>query len=438
MSQLCHLNYATASLWFCLTIILTSRIFHCSAECTLEGDMRFMEGQVIGRSIIECIDATTYDGLETYCGPDGIFLDDQKQMQCGDENPFCVNCVGGQSKCVNDPSTFVQCEVIENNRTLSPSLVNNRTVSPFQGCLVGDILFAEGQSTGHIGLECVNETSYDGSEGVCSSDGNIVQIEKKFTCPKGVPYCIQCGPKAEGDAFCLSTKLIPEQCEEDKMEPIVVTSLGGCLVGDIMYVEGQSTGHIGLECFNETSYYGSEGFCGSDGNIVDIENQFTCPDVAPNCVQCGPKGFGAALCLSTETDPNCEQQIISEPSESREGCLVGNVMYDEGETIENAGLECINESSYDALVTVCGLNGGVVESIRELTCPDVVHFCVQCGPRDVGAALCLSSKSSNPYDDCPKPDAFIDTFRDSENAAAGLNKKLISFIWFIFTLIALS
>jgi len=76
-----------------------------------------------------------------------------------------------------------------------------------------------------------------------------------------------------------------------------------CLVGDIMYMEGDNTGHIGLECIDDSTYEGSTSICGPDSAFVEELQTFTCPAY---CVQCGPRGFGAALCLSTPTtDRDC-------------------------------------------------------------------------------------------------------------------------------------
>ena len=72
-----------------------------------------------------------------------------------------------------------------------------------------------------------------------------------------------------------------------------------CLVGDIMYSEGDSIGQIGLECINSTSFDGNTSVCGSDGQVIETEMELTCPDSVPYCMQCGPRGWGAALCLST-------------------------------------------------------------------------------------------------------------------------------------------
>jgi hypothetical protein len=85
-----------------------------------------------------------------------------------------------------------------------------------------------------------------------------------------------------------------------------------CLVGDIMYREGDSIGHIGMECIDSASYDGTASTCGPNGQIIDTEKQFTCPESAPFCVQCGQRGWGAALCLSSETtDRDCGEQSSS-------------------------------------------------------------------------------------------------------------------------------
>jgi len=76
---------------------------------------------------------------------------------------------------------------------------------------------------------------------------------------------------------------------------------GNCLSGDIMYIEGDSIGYIGLECINETSFDASLSTCGADGVVVRTEEERSCPSMVPFCVQCGPRGWGSALCLSTPT-----------------------------------------------------------------------------------------------------------------------------------------
>ena len=76
----------------------------------------------------------------------------------------------------------------------------------------------------------------------------------------------------------------------------------------MMFVEGQSTGHIGLECLNSTHYDARASVCGPNGQLVDSEVVYKCPDSVPYCMQCGPRGIGAALCLSVPDlgNRNCD------------------------------------------------------------------------------------------------------------------------------------
>lgn len=72
----------------------------------------------------------------------------------------------------------------------------------------------------------------------------------------------------------------------------------------MMFMEGQSIGHIGLECLNSTSYDATDSVCGPNGAIIDSDAIYTCPDTNPNCVQCGERGIGATLCLDTMEVPS--------------------------------------------------------------------------------------------------------------------------------------
>lgn len=84
-----------------------------------------------------------------------------------------------------------------------------------------------------------------------------------------------------------------------------------CLVqGDMLFTDGQSTGsHIGLQCLNSTHYDAKTTLCDptGSGNLIEGEAVFSCPGSAGvpyYCVQCGPRGLGAALCLSTPDTPS--------------------------------------------------------------------------------------------------------------------------------------
>jgi hypothetical protein len=194
-------------------------------------------------------------------------------------------------------------------------------------CLVeGDMMFMEGQSISHIGLECINATSYDATDSVCGPDGAIIKIDAVYTCPTTNINCIQCGERSEGAALCLDTTDIPSNCVDtttatgstttSTTEGEGTSSLTGCLVGDIMYTNGQSTGHIGIECVNDTSYNAIESICSGDNIITETDAQFTCPEESSYCVQCGVVGEkGSALCLtSPEVPSDCATAV--EPATS--------------------------------------------------------------------------------------------------------------------------
>eukprot|EP00543_Licmophora_paradoxa_P018336 CAMPEP_0202464740 /NCGR_PEP_ID=MMETSP1360-20130828/62916_1 /ASSEMBLY_ACC=CAM_ASM_000848 /TAXON_ID=515479 /ORGANISM="Licmophora paradoxa, Strain CCMP2313" /LENGTH=138 /DNA_ID=CAMNT_0049088165 /DNA_START=102 /DNA_END=518 /DNA_ORIENTATION=- len=82
-------------------------------------------------------------------------------------------------------------------------------------CLVGDIMHLVGDSTGIAQYNCINGTYYEGTEGVCQTDGTIDDRLIVDACPEaaGVPYCVQCGPPAPFASLCLSTPEVPSYCD---------------------------------------------------------------------------------------------------------------------------------------------------------------------------------------------------------------------------------
>jgi hypothetical protein len=89
-------------------------------------------------------------------------------------------------------------------------------------CLVdGDMMFMEGQSLGHVGLECLNSTSYDAFEMICGppasngTDGVVVEVDAVYTCSAESSYCVQCGPRGRGAALCLDSPDLPADCVGD-------------------------------------------------------------------------------------------------------------------------------------------------------------------------------------------------------------------------------
>lgn len=173
-------------------------------------------------------------------------------------------------------------------------------------------MFMEGQSIGQIRLECLNATSYDALDKVCGPDGAIMETNAVYTCEDANPNCVQCGEPGVGVALCLDTTEVPSDCNGNATtstsSPASSPTSGeesGCLVGDIMFMEGDSIGQIGLECLTSTSYNATESFCGPDGAIIESEAVYTCPETSSYCVQCGVAGeIGSALCLSSPEIPS--------------------------------------------------------------------------------------------------------------------------------------
>jgi hypothetical protein len=95
-----------------------------------------------------------------------------------------------------------------------------------------------------------------------------------------------------------SMTLIKNQLGTNAMS--TTASSSGCLVeGDMMFAPGQSYGSImGFHCHNKSTYLGKQTICGTSGSMVDVENNFTCPSHASNCVQCGDY---SAICISDMT-----------------------------------------------------------------------------------------------------------------------------------------
>ncbi|KAL3762742.1 hypothetical protein ACHAW5_006553 [Stephanodiscus triporus] len=91
-------------------------------------------------------------------------------------------------------------------------------------CLVeGDMMFYEGQSMGHLGVECLNSTSYNATDTVCGPDGEMIESPAVYTCPTSdpefdpdglyaAPFCVQCSPPGPGSALCLSSPDLPSNC----------------------------------------------------------------------------------------------------------------------------------------------------------------------------------------------------------------------------------
>eukprot|EP00580_Thalassiosira_gravida_P010170 CAMPEP_0201642412 /NCGR_PEP_ID=MMETSP0493-20130528/26177_1 /ASSEMBLY_ACC=CAM_ASM_000838 /TAXON_ID=420259 /ORGANISM="Thalassiosira gravida, Strain GMp14c1" /LENGTH=296 /DNA_ID=CAMNT_0048116583 /DNA_START=20 /DNA_END=913 /DNA_ORIENTATION=- len=202
-------------------------------------------------------------------------------------------------------------------------------------CLFGDIMYMEGDNTGHIGLECIDGSTYEGSTSTCGPDGTFVEELQTFTCPM---YCVQCGPRGSGAALCLSTPTTDRDCGEpeyfdnnpivcpDGQDPIPNTFCGrgnnraDCAAGEFCFIEPadrfavccpnpenccdpdayDSSWEWGNYCCSDSNWYAVDGSGGgncldkqlaqsvacppsaeAEGNVADVLTPDVIPDVIP-------------------------------------------------------------------------------------------------------------------------------------------------------------
>ena len=154
-------------------------------------------------------------------------------------------------------------------------------------CLVGDIMYQEGQSGGHIGYECINGTDYTGIGSTCGPNGEMEEAEMTYTCPDSVPYCVQCGPPGRGAALCLSTPTTDRDCDDDDdgddavLPPALVANMDGAYPG----YEGdiRPIGSVTVT-FPESENNGAKLTAEDWGSI---EFSYDLEGLEPNCTECG-------------------------------------------------------------------------------------------------------------------------------------------------------
>ncbi|KAL9183772.1 hypothetical protein ACHAXT_004628 [Thalassiosira profunda] len=167
----------------------------------------------------------------------------------------------------------------------------------------------------------------------------------------GVIYSNACNAEAAGAE--VAYEAAGDVGPGDECNPNDPPTPEGCLVGDIMYQEGDSIGHIGLECIDDVAYDARASTCGPDGEIVETEEVFSCSGSTPYCMQCGPRGIGAALCLSSPDlgDRDCGTTTTSPPvactADWRPVCGSDGVIYSNACNAEAAGAEVAYEAADD-------------------------------------------------------------------------------------------
>ena len=135
---------------------------------------------------------------------------------------------------------------------------------------------------------------------------------------------------------------------DEELPPLVpvsnLTEVGTeafCLVGDIAYENGDTIGHIGYECLDDSDYEAFESIC-QDGVIVTNEITMTCSEFAPVCHQCGERGMGNALCKD-RVDSNSTIPVTTSRLNGN-NCMIGS----EWASFKNNSMKITNISSHSS------------------------------------------------------------------------------------------
>ncbi len=97
---------------------------YANADCLYDGDMMLMIGQSVGPSaILECVDATSYRGLDLACGSDGNMIEVETHRDCPTSElvlystPYCLQCGmrGERGSAICVASQDSTCPVVEEN-----------------------------------------------------------------------------------------------------------------------------------------------------------------------------------------------------------------------------------------------------------------------------------------------------------------------------------
>ena len=252
-------------------------------------------------------------------------------------------------------------------------------------CFDGDMTFIAGQSLGHIGLECLNSTSYDATEKFCVSDGTIIESDAVITCPETSPHCVQCGERGVGAALCLNTTVVPSNCVDDggittsssttttaTVSSTSATTIseeeeesgGGCPLpggSDSMHIgDALDPPPFGEECINATSYKAWKMTCMADGTWQRMEAKVACPETTPYCIPIFMSGRDGTICGTTTTPIGCKLNSTF------------NMVYafEVGELV-SIGLECFNSTHFKSRDIICGADG----NFEDVYGTDVVINC---------------------------------------------------------------
>ena len=121
------MNVATTILALLLLLLPDNAVVN--ADCLVEGDMAFVEGQSLGHIGLTCINSTWYNATDSTCGPgegfDGVIIDAPAVYTCPQDDeaiqptPYCVQCgppgMKGSAVCLSTPEVPDYCDGGDND-----------------------------------------------------------------------------------------------------------------------------------------------------------------------------------------------------------------------------------------------------------------------------------------------------------------------------------
>jgi hypothetical protein len=237
--------------------------------------------------------------------------------------------------------------------------------------------YLDGESTDYFGTLCIDSTSFEAVDFLCQN-GDVVDTDTILTCPSAKPNCVQCGAKSMGAALCQDTTEVPAYCDNLDLDPAhqvidVIDTFDRAVVVNI-------TGVIPL---------------------VQVAVDPAPPSALPN-VYVGD--IGVTVLDDVGIDPQANPVIVADVPRKKKGnggapCKEGENTYPDGASTKSFGLECLNATHYDAVAFVC-VDGAVNDTDVVMACPVFdAPYCVQCGARSFGSALCLATPDVPDYCD---------------------------------------
>ena len=255
-----------------IAVLLTSSITANAQKDCIVGDMSYYDGQPISYFGLECLDQFSFDAMTSTC-VDGTIVDTMSVDKCNDYTPYCTQCgvrAQGAAQCLY--SLDEPCKAADDTTPIvyltglsvggPASIYNPPTPAPYlsvggpasiytpKECIVGDIIYFNGDSIGYSGLECLDQFSFDAMTSTCV-DGTIVSTQAVIKCDNTVPYCVQCGVRAQGAALCLSSLDIPCSATDTNIftgsvisSNVATTGAGGMMMGGMggMGIKGMGGG----------------------------------------------------------------------------------------------------------------------------------------------------------------------------------------------------